>query len=320
MAVYTPVSAAALADFLAHYDLGTAVSFKGIAEGVENSNYLLETTTGRYFLTLFEKRMAAAELPWFIALMTHCADRRLPVPRPIPDRAGRVLHTLCERPACLIEFITGVSLVEASPAEAHAVGAALGALHHATADFPVRRDNSMALPAWRSLADSCAGQLDTIAPGLEAIVQAELAELSSVWPGHLEQATIHADLFPDNVLLLDGRVTGLIDFYFACTDIRAYDLAVTHAAWCFSNDGRRFDPARAAALIGGYRWAHPLIGDEIEALPILCRGASLRFMLTRAYDWINTPPGALVTRKDPMAFARRLLWYRAATPEQVIGA
>ncbi len=319
MAVYTQVDAAALAGFLARYDVGTALTFKGIAEGVENSNYFVETTRGRYFLTLFEKRVEATELPWFLDLMTHCADRALPVPRPIPDRDGGPLQSLCGRPACLIEFITGVSVVEASAAEARATGAALGRLHHATAHFRAERPNALGPEGWARLAASCAGQLDAIEPGLEALVTRELAAVTRAWPRHLDRATIHADLFPDNVLLLDGRVTGLIDFYFACTDLRAYDLAVTHAAWSFSNDGHRFDGDRAAALVAGYRRTHPLTDAEVAALPLLCRGASLRFLLTRAYDWLNTPADALVTRKDPLAFARRLRWYAAATPEVLSG-
>ena len=319
MAVYTPVSAAALAEFLTRYDVGTAVSCKGIAEGVENSNYLVDTTRGRFILTLYEKRVAADELPYFLALMTHCADAGLPVPRPIADRAGVALQTLEGRPACLIEFAPGVSVTEASPAEARAAGAALGRLHTATADFTGERPNALGPEGWQRLAASCAGQLDGIAPGLDALLTGELDALVRDWPTHLERTNIHADLFPDNVLLLDGAVTGVIDFYFACTDIRAYDLAVTHTAWVFGNDGRGFDPARAAALVKGYRSAHALSDDEIAALPILCRGSALRFTLTRAYDWINTPKDALVTRKDPLAFARRLEWYASATPEAVLG-
>ena len=319
MAVYTHVDAAALTEFLAAYDVGTALTFKGIAEGVENSNYFVETTRGRYFLTLFEKRVEAAELPWFLALMTHCVDRALPVPRPIPDREGATLRTLAGRPACLIEFISGVSVTEATPAEAQAVGGALGRLHAATADFSAERPNALGPDGWAKLARACAGQLDAIEPGLEALVARELAALAAAWPEHLDRATIHADLFPDNVLLLDGKVIGLIDFYFACTDIRAYDLAVTHAAWCFTPDGQSFDHAIAQNLVAGYRSAHPMSATEIAALPILCRGASLRFLLTRGYDWLNTPAGALVTRKDPLAFARRLEFYAAATPEQLTG-
>lgn len=319
MAVYTHVDAAALAAFLARYDVGTAVSCKGIAEGVENSNYLVETTSGRFILTLYEKRVAADELPWFLALMAHCADGGLPVPRPIADRHGVALQQLAGRPACMIAFAPGVSVTTAAPAEARVTGAALGDLHHCTAGFTAERPNALGPAGWARLAESCAGQLDAIDPGLDALVGDQLAAVTGGWPTGLDRTTIHADLFPDNVLLLDGRVTALIDFYFACTDIRAYDLAVTHTAWCFTPDGRDYDPAVAAALVEGYRSTHPLTEAEIAALPMLCRGSALRFLLTRAYDWINTPKDALVTRKDPLAFARRLRWYAAATPEQIIG-
>lgn len=319
MAVYTPVSAAALSAFLARYDIGTAVSFKGIAEGVENSNYLLDTTRGRYILTLYERRVAAGDLPYFLDLLTHCADRALPVPRPVRDRTGTALQTLCGRPACLIEFAAGVSVTEPEPDACHAAGAALGRLHDAVADFPGVRANTLAPADWHRLLGGIAARLDEIDPALGPLIDHELRAVEHGWPHDLDRTTIHADLFPDNVLLLDGRVTGLIDFYFACTDIRAYDLAVMHTAWTFSADGRNFEPARAAALVAGYRSTHPLTAAEAAALPLLCRGAALRFTLTRAYDWLHTPADALVTRKDPLHFARRLEWYAGATAAQVAG-
>ena len=323
MAVYTPVSADDLAAFLGGYDVGEATSFKGIAEGVENSNFLLETSggssgAGRFILTLYEKRVAEADLPWFLALMGHLAARGLPVPGPVADRQGRTLQRLNGRPACLIEFLPGVSVTEPAPAAAHAVGVTLGRMHTATADFTAPRANSLGPAAWAPLAARCDGRLGEIDPALPALVGAGLGAAAH-WPQALPQATIHADLFPDNVLLLDGRVTGLIDFYFACTDSRAYDVAITHAAWCFSHDGRQFFPERATALMAGYAEVIALQPAEMAALPRLAAGAALRFTLTRAYDWLNTPADALVTRKDPMAFARRLEWYLAATPETMGG-
>lgn len=328
MAVYTSVSADELAAFLAGYDIGHAISFKGIAEGVENSNYLLETSGGasgggRFILTLYEKRVAAGDLPWFLGLIAHLAAKGLPVPGPVADRTGHMLQTLNGRPACLIEFSPGVSLTEATPAAAHEVGLALGRLHLAAADFALVRPNGLGPDAWAPLAARCInpdgscrlGEIDADLPGLVAAGLAACAD----WPAGLPVTTIHADLFPDNVLLLDGKVTALIDFYFACTDARAYDVAVTHAAWCFSADGRQFFPDRAAALMQGYGEALALDAQELAALPRLAAGAALRFTLTRAYDWLNTPADALVTRKDPMAFARRLAWYLAATPEAMHG-
>ena len=328
MAVYTPVSASDLAAFLGRYDVGGAVSFKGIAEGVENSNFLLETRGGssgrsRFILTLYERRVDERDLPWFLALMGHLAARGLPVPGPVADRDGQVLHILNGRPACLIEFLPGVSVTEATPAAARAVGAALGRMHGALVDFTDVRPNALGPASWPPLAARCANEtgkirLGEIDAGLPEAVAHGLAATAN-WPAGLPVSTIHADLFPDNVLMLDGAVTGLIDFYFACTDARAYDVAVTHAAWCFSADGRQFFPERAAALMAGYLSEVVLTPAERAALPRLAAGAALRFTLTRAYDWLNTPADALVTRKDPMAFARRLSWYLAATPEMMGG-
>jgi len=320
MAVFTPVSAEALADFLTRYDLGEATSFKGIAEGVQNSNFMLDTSRGRrLFLTLYEDRVDAADLPYFLALTTHLADHGLPVPRPIADRGGRTLQMLCARPACLIEFVPGVSVSAPEPGDAFAAAAALGAMHAAVADFAGVRPNEHGPDGWRRLATMIGDGFGAVAPGLGAMIDDELRALAVRWPDGLARATIHADLFPDNVLLLGGQVTGLIDFYFACTDLRAYDLAVMHTAWCFSADGRRFDPALAAALVAGYRSTHELTAAEAAAMPLLCRGAALRFILTRSHDWITTPADALVTKKDPMAFARRLAWYRSASVAEVLG-
>lgn len=319
MAVYTHVSAEALEAFLLRYDLGKLVSAKGIAEGVENSNYLVETTGGRFILTLYEKRVAEGDLPYFLALLTHLADKHLPVPRPIPDRDGRALQTLAGRPACLIEFLPGVSITEPRVADCFAAGEAMGRMHVALRDFTPVRDNALSLNGWRRLADSCRDRAGEIEPGLPALIDRELAHLAAHWPRDLARSTIHADLFPDNVLLLDDKVTGLIDFYFACADIRAYDLAVMHSAWCFSADGRDYHADHAKALIAGYRAGHGLDDAEAAALPLLCRGAALRFMLTRTYDWLNTPAGALVTRKDPLAYARRLAFYAAASPARIMG-
>ena len=318
MAVYTHVSAEMMARFLGDYDTGELISFKGIAEGVENSNFLVETRGGadghRFILTLYEKRVDPADLPFFMALLDHVAERGCRVPRAIADHQGVQIRELGGRPACLIEFLEGISLSTPNPAQARAAGAALAELHSAVADFPGGRPNSMGLASWHELAAKCSGQWQQIDPALESIVSSELAYLEAHWPRDLPQSVIHADLFPDNVLMLGDRVSGLIDFYFSCTDARAYDLAITHSAWCFSGDGTEFDVSLSDALLEGYRSHLALTAEEWAALPILARGAALRFTLSRAYDWINTPADALVTRKDPMAFARRLLFY--ADPAQ----
>lgn len=315
MAVFTNVSAEEMTILLARYDAGTLLSAKGIAEGVQNSNFLVDTSTNRYILTLYEERVDADDLPFFLALLDHLADRGLPVPRAIRDHAGIQVQTVAGRPGCLIEFLTGVSVTHPTVEQTGAAGKALGAVHAALTDFTPRRPNALGIDGWNALADRCGDDLDRIQPGLRRRIADERAFLDAHWPHTLPVATVHADLFPDNVLMLGDRVTGLIDFYFACTDLRALDIAVMHAAWCFDPDGTRFHPDRAAALLSGYAETFGLTADERAALPILARGASLRFALTRAWDWLNTPPDALVTRKDPAAFLRRLDAYRD-TPEK----
>ncbi|MBZ6377910.1 homoserine kinase [Pacificimonas flava] len=311
MAVYTQVSAETLEEFLAEYDVGTLRSAKGIAEGVENTNYFVETSQARFILTLYEKRVDVADLPYFLSLTAHLAEKGLPVPAPIEDRRGRALQDLCGRKACLIEFLSGVSVDEPGVRHAQAAGQMLAEMHLSAADFADRRPNDLSVAGWQALHHELEGELGGISPGLDRLVGDELRHLAACWPQHLLAGTVHADLFADNVLFSGDRISGVIDFYFACTDLLAYDLAVTHAAWAFDGDGAA-RPELGEALVAGYQAVRPLSEDELGALPDLCRGAALRFLLTRAYDWINTPPTALVTRKDPLAFARRLEHYRAA--------
>ncbi len=321
MAVYTHVPAESLAAFLARFDVGELVSAKGIAEGVENSNYLVDTTGGRFILTLYEKRVAAADLPFFRALTDHLAAKGNPVPRMIADRAGAWLHTLEGRPACLIEFLPGVSVSHPTPAQARAAGAALGRMHASLEDFALERPNSLGVEAWTLLFERCGGDLDRIAPALHRDLARAIDQVVAVWPGSdpanrsgidaLPSVAIHADLFPDNVLMRGDTVSGLIDFYFACTDLRAYDLAVMHTAWAFGTTGRPADPTVGRALLDGYQAAFGLSERERSAMPVLAKGACIRFALTRAWDWLNTPADALVTRKDPLAYMRRLAFYDA---------
>ena len=316
MAVYTDLDAEALAALLSHYDVGTLTSAKGIAEGVSNSNWLIETAPGpaqsqRFILTMFEGRTDIADLPFFLGLLDHLAAAQAPVPRTIHDRAGATHRLIGDKAVTLIEFLPGVSVSHPTPQAANAVGAALAEIHAAAATFPMQRPNTMGPAMWAHLLTACGPQLADIDPTLPALVSTHLPALTANWPQNLPTGTIHADLFPDNVLMLGAEVTGLIDFYFACTDTLAYDLAVTHAAWSFSPDGTIYRPEIGQALLAGYESKRPLTPAERAAFPLLGQGAAFRFLSTRAYDWLNTPPGALVTRKDPMAFAHRHTFYAA---------
>jgi homoserine kinase type II len=318
VAVYTHVSAEALTRFLARYDVGDLVSAKGIAEGVENSNYLVDTTGGRYILTLYERRVAAGDLPFFLDLLDHLAAKGLPVPPAVPDRTGTAIQTLEGRPACLIRFLPGVSLSHPTPAQAEAAGRAMATMHRAVADFAPERPNTMGADTWPALYDRCGDSLNAIASGLHADLGRVLAEVRADWPTDLPRSVIHADLFPDNVLTLGAEVSGLIDFYFACTDLRLYDLAVVHAAWSFDATGTLFDAAIGDALIAGYAAVLPLTDQDHRHFATLAAGACIRFTLSRAWDWLNTPPDALVTRKDPLAFWRRLRAYRPDLAESLV--
>ena len=313
MAVYTHVSAEALKAFLLRYDVGELVSAKGIAEGVENSNYLVDTTRGRFILTLYEKRVDAGDLPYFMALLDHLDAKGLPVPPAIKDRTGVAIQTLEGRAACLIKFLPGVSISHPTLAQARAAGEAMGRMHLALADFAPVRENSMGFDHWQAMFDRCGRDLDGIRPGLYDDVGFQLDDVRSGWRDDLPVGTIHADLFPDNVLMRGDEVSGLIDFYFACTDLRAYDLAVMHSAWCFNASGATVDWSIGDALIDGYQQSIRLEPAERVQLGNLARGACIRFLLSRAWDWLNTPAGALVTRKDPLAYWRRLETYDART-------
>jgi homoserine kinase type II len=318
VAVYTRLGAEEMGRIIDAFDVGTLISAKGIAEGVSNSNWLIETQRAgspaqRFILTMYENRVEIGDLPFFLDLLDHLAARDCPVPRTIHDIDGGSYRLHDGKALALIEFLPGVSVSEPTASQARAVGAALAQIHLAGRDFPDRRVNGMGREAWAQLLSDCGTDgLTAIDPGLCALVEREMALVCAQWPDHLPASVIHADLFPDNVLMLGDQVTGLIDFYFACTDITAYDIAVTHAAWCFTPGGEQFLPTLSAALLEGYQAIRPLSAEERAALPLLARAASLRFLSTRAYDWANTPADALVTPKDPMAFARRLAFYAQA--------
>jgi len=309
VAVYTHLSAEELGDLISHYDVGELVSAKGIAEGVSNSNWLIETTRDRYILTMYESRTELSDLPFFLGLLDMLAGKGCPVPATIHDREGASYRMIGDKAVALIEFLPGVSIDRPDTGQARSVGKALAEMHIAAASYE-RRFNTMGLAAWQQLTDDCGSEaLATIDPSLPDIMYDALSDFAGSWPGGLPYGVIHADLFPDNVLMLGDEVSGLIDFYFACTDFFAYDLAVTHAAWCFEDEGRSFRPDISSALIEGYESVRPMSDAEHEELPVLARGAAMRFISTRAYDWLHTPADALVTRKDPMDFVRRLQFY-----------
>jgi len=308
MAVYTDVAFEDLEVLLRGYDIGTPRSFKGIAEGVENSNFLLQTDRGRFILTLYEKRVRAADLPYFLGLLDHLSARGVACPVPVRSVSGAQWAELNGRPAAILTYLDGLSLRRPDAGHCGESGAALAGLHAAGADFPLERPNTLSVAGWRKLSEATAARADTVQQGLAQLISSSLAELESAWPQDLPKGVIHADLFPDNVLFMSDKVSGLIDFYFACNDFYAYDLAVMLNAWCFELDGT-FNVTKSQSLIAAYRRTRPLGPDEMSLLPVLTRGAALRFLLTRLHDWLEHDPTALVRPKDPRDFARRLRFH-----------
>jgi len=309
MAVYTDISEDELAAFLGSYTIGTLLSYKGIAEGVENSNFLLHTQSGTYILTLYEKRVDAKDLPFFLGLMQHLAGKGIACPQPVAARDGTLVGTLAGRPAAVITFLEGVWIRKPDVVHCRGVGAALARLHLAGEDFPIKRQNSLSVHGWRPLWSACRARADDFAANLAVEIDQELDKLENLWPADLPAGIIHADLFPDNVFFLGERLSGLIDFYFACHDAFVYDIAVCLNAWCFEKDGS-FNLTKSSAMLSAYCRERLLTGNELAFLPLLARGAAMRFFLTRLYDWFYVPQNGLVVKKDPAEYLRKLRFFR----------
>ncbi len=309
MAVYTEVSAEEAGALLERYEIGGLMACKGIAEGVENSNFFLGTDRAQFILTLYEKRVSPDDLPYFLGLMEHLAKSGVSCPTPVHDREGRVLQTVAGRPAAIVTFLPGYALRKPLHVHCLALGSALATLHESGLTFPLKRENALSLAGWEKLFGAMDGAAEKFLPGMTASIGLELEALRSEWPQNLAQGVIHADLFPDNAFFLNDRISGVIDFYFACNDLLAYDLAICLNAWCFEPD-HAFNVTKARALLNGYNAVRHIEPEELAALPLLARGSALRFLLTRLYDWFNTADSAFVKRKDPMEYWRKLKFHQ----------
>jgi homoserine kinase type II len=318
MAVYTDVTADDLNEFLAGYDIGALLSYKGIAEGVENSNFLVHTSAGNFILTLYEKRVAEKDLPFFLALMEHLAARGLTCPQPVKNRQGGMLGRLAGRPAAIVTFLDGLWMRRPTAAHCAAVGEALARLHLAGKDFPMKRANALGMTSWRGLYEHAKVRGDSVREGLCAEIAKELGALEKSWPSDLPKGVIHADLFPDNVFFLGEELSGLIDFYFACIDTLAFDVAVCLNAWCFEPD-HSYNVTKGRALLYAYGKVRDWSAQERAALPVLARGAAMRFLLTRLVDWLAVPDGALVKPKDPLEYYRKLRFHQSVKSAQDYG-
>jgi len=317
VAVYTEVTDSQLSAFLRNYNIGALVEKTPITEGVENTNYQIDTRRGRYILTLFEKRVDKDDLPFFMALKKHLAKKGAPVPAPVTRVDGQTISELNGRPAVIIEFMSGRPVMAPNAEACAAMGAALGRLHLSVSDFPLTRVNPLSIGGWKDLAAACRNA-DKIEPGLTAFIDAELAFIGSAWPHDLPGGVVHTDLFPDNILFEKGAVSGVIDFYFACNDFFSYDLATCINAWCFDQNGK-FHPERSKALVSAYLAIRPLDSREITAMQTLLRGSALRFLLTRTYDCLNQNHGVLVTVKDPLVFRSTLAFHQSGAASAFYG-
>jgi homoserine kinase type II len=310
MAVYTDVSADDLSRFISRYDIGELLSYKGIAEGVENSNFLVHTSAGTFILTLYEKRVAERDLPFFLGLMEHLAARGLTCPQPVKNKDGGMLGVVAGRPAAIVTFLDGLWIRKPNAGHCAAVGEALARLHIAGADFAIKRPNALSVESWRPLFEHAGPRGDSVRPGLCNEIVTELGMLEKNWPRDLPSGVIHADLFPDNVFFLGDKLSGLIDFYFACNDMFAYDVAICLNCWCFEPD-HSYNVTKGRALLGAYNKVRALSAIEQAALPMLARGAAMRFLLTRLVDWLSVPDGALVKPKDPLEYFRKLRFHQS---------
>lgn len=318
MAVYTEVNDDELSTFVQQFNIGELLSYKGIAEGVENTNFIIQTTDGPFILTLYEKRVNEDDLPYFLNLMEHLSDKGITCPIPVKNGDGKALGRLAGRPAAIFTFLAGMWPRKIQPVHCAELGKAIAGLHRAGQDFPMKRANDLSISGWRPLFEKCADHSDELQDGLSDLITTELDYLEANWPSDLPSGIIHADAFPDNVFFRGEKYAGLIDFYFACNDLLVYDIAVCMNAWCFEVSGE-FNVTKARLLLSNYGKVRALSQAELNALPLIARGAAMRFLLTRLYDWVNTPKDALVKPKDPREYLRTLRFHQSVPSVSAYG-
>ena len=303
MAVYTNLNEHQIKVFLELYDIGKLISFSEIREGIENSNFYIKTSNGNFILTIFEKRVDIKDIPFFIQIMVHLNNKGYYCPKPICDKNNIFLQELRGKPAIIVNFLEGKSKNNITIEDCYQVGSSIGLMHCKSDDFKLVRDNSLSIEGWQTLIKNCnktipISVLDKLQPNLMKDIQNSFDFFLKFWPHFLPKGFIHGDLFPDNVFFVNNKITGVIDFYFSCTDILTYDLAIAINAWCFDKTNN-FKDKNYKSLLKGYNSKRKLSKDEKFFLPLLCQAAALRFLLTRLFDWVNTPNEANVVPKNP---------------------
>jgi homoserine kinase type II len=310
MAVYTHLSDEDMDEIAARYGLGAVTSWHGITEGIENSNYLLTTENQKVILTIYEKRLNTDDLPFFLGIKEHLAERGISCPLPLHTLEGHQTFAIYGKTAAVVSFLNGKSTSIIRNSHLTELGCAMAKMHLAAESFTLERRNDLSLSGWKKLIERINNEPEKIDINLKKYISDEYSFLENNWPDNLPSGVIHADLFPDNVFFDDnGALSGIIDFYFACNDIFLYDVAIAMNAWCFE-PRHDFNITKAGLLLKSYHAVRDISAAEREALPILCRGAALRFFLTRAYDWLHPQPGAVVTPKDPKEYLKKLRFHQ----------
>ena len=305
MAVYTKLKHQEVRQFLEQYNINNFKDYKGITEGVENTNYLIKTSEQDYILTIYEKRVDENDLPFFIKLLSYLSENKFPCPKPIANKNNEKINRIKNKNAALVTFLNGQSKNKITSEECFEIGKITAQLHEITKKFNINRKNNLSIENWESIFEKTIKQKIDLDESIIKKTKNYLNFLKDKWPKNLPQGIIHADLFPDNIFFTNNKVSGIIDFYFACNDFFAYEIAICINSLCFDNNST-FNMTKAKNLIDGYTSIRTLSEDEKKYLPILSMGAAMRFFLTRLYDFYHTDNKADVKIKDPFEYLKKI--------------
>jgi len=308
MAVYTKLSEKDLIEFLSKYNIGKIQKHEEIKEGIENTNYFIQTEKGKFILTVYEKRVEEQDLPFFVGLMKNLFDKKFPSPEPIINKNGNYISEILGKKAAVVSFLNGAAKKSLNPDDCHKIGINTAKLHLITKNLSGKRENKLSVNSWRKIYNKVKKDCSTIHPNLSQVIEKNLDEIEKNWPKNIPAGIIHADLFPDNIFFKNNELSGIIDFYFSCYDFYAFEIAICLNALCFEgkNENLSFNVTKAKKFIDGYSSIRKLDKSEKESLKILCQGAAIRFLLTRVFDYLNLIEGAIVKIKDPIEYLKRL--------------
>ena len=313
MAIYTKLSERNLKDFFLKYDLGKLLNYKGIEEGIENTNYFIQTNKGKFILTLYEKRVEEKDLPFFMGLMRNLFDANFPSPEPMINKNGNYITEISGKKAAVVSFLEGSAKKNLNPEDCYKVGVLTAKLHLTTKNLVQKRENKLSVDSWRKIYEKVRNDCSKIHPNLTNTIEKNLDEIEKNWPKNIPSGIIHADLFPDNIFFKNNKLTGIIDFYFSCYDCYVFEIAICLNALCFEGfkENLSFNVTKAKKFIDGYSSVRKLTEIEKKSLKIFCQGAAMRFLLTRVFDYLNLTKGALVKIKDPVEYLKRLEFHNS---------